>query len=41
MDRLEFEKAMKHSTEQHKKGMDAWMKWMEKHKKSTVDGGSP
>jgi hypothetical protein len=38
----DFEKAMQHSTpDQHKKGMDAWMKWMEKHKKSTVDGGAP
>ena len=38
----EFEKAMKNSTpEQQKKGMDAWMKWMEKHKKSIVDGGAP
>jgi hypothetical protein len=27
----DFEKAMKSSTpEQQKKGMDAWMKWMEK-----------
>ena len=25
----------------HKKGMDAWMKWTGKHKKSLVDGGGP
>ena len=38
----EFEKMMKNSTpEQRKKGMDAWMKWMNKHKKSLVDGGAP
>ena len=39
---VEFEKMMKNSTpEQQKKGMDAWMKWMNKHKKSLVDGGAP
>ena len=33
---------MKNSTpEQQKKGMDGWMKWMDKHKKSLVDGGAP
>ena len=38
----DFEKAMKNSTpEQQKKGMDAWMKWMGKHKKALVDGGAP
>jgi hypothetical protein len=38
----DFEKAMKSSTpEQQKKGMDGWMKWMEKNKKSIVDGGAP
>src|SRR5215510_1073367 len=38
----DFEKAMKGSTpEQQKKGMDAWMKWMEKNKKSIVEGGAP
>ena len=38
----DFEKAMKGSTpEQQKKGMDAWMKWMEKNKKSIVEGGGP
>src|ERR1700682_6583332 len=38
----EFEKMMKSSTpEQQKKGMDAWMKWMDSNKKSIVDGGAP
>ena len=38
----EFEKMMKNSTpEQQKKGMDAWMKWMDGNKKSIVDGGAP
>ncbi len=38
----DFEKMMKNSTpEQQKKGMDAWMKWMNKHKKSLADGGAP
>jgi hypothetical protein len=37
----DFEKAMKASSDQHKKGMDAWMKWTGKHKKSLVDGGGP
>ena len=38
----DFEKAMKSSTpDQQKKGMDAWMKWMEKNKKSIVEGGGP
>ena len=33
---------MKNATpEQQKQGMDAWMKWMNKHKKSLVDGGAP
>ena len=40
--RVDFEKMMKTSTpEQQKKGMDAWMKWMNKHKKSFADGGGP
>jgi len=40
--RAEFEKMMKSATpEQHKKGMEAWMKWMDKNKKSIVDGGAP
>ena len=38
----DFEKMMKTSTpEQQKKGMNAWMKWMGKHKKSLVDEGAP
>src|ERR1700737_5444904 len=38
----EFEKMMKNATpEQQKKGMDGWMKWMNKNKKSLVDGGAP
>jgi hypothetical protein len=37
----DFEKAMKASPDQHKKGMDAWMKWTGKHKKTLVDDGAP
>ena len=38
----DFEKMMKNSTpEQQKKGMDAWMKWMDANKTSIVDGGAP
>ena len=38
----EFEKMMKTSNaEQQKKGMDAWMKWMNANQKSMVDGGAP
>jgi hypothetical protein len=38
----EFEKMMKNSTpEQQKKGMDAWMKWMNTNKTSIVEGGAP
>src|SRR5438105_13438831 len=38
----EFEKMMKTSTpEQRKKGMDAWMKWMNANKTSIVEGGAP
>ena len=38
----DFEKMMKTSTPaQQKKGMDAWMKWMGKNKKSVLDGGGP
>jgi hypothetical protein len=38
----DFEKVMKSSTpEQQKKGMDGWMKWMEKNKKSIVEGEPP
>ena len=35
-------KMMKEATpEQGKKSMDAWMRWMEAHKKATVDMGAP
>jgi hypothetical protein len=38
----EFEKMMRTSTpEQRKKGMDAWMKWMNANKTSIVEGGAP
>jgi hypothetical protein len=38
----EFEKMMKTSTpEQQKKGMEAWMNWMNVNKASIVDGGAP
>ena len=38
----EFEKMMKNSTpEQQKKGMDAWMKWMNANKAYIVEGGAP
>jgi hypothetical protein len=38
----EFQKMMKNSTpEQQKKGMDAWMKWMNANKTSIVEGGAP
>jgi hypothetical protein len=38
----EFEKMMQNSTpEQQQKGMEAWMKWMDAHEASLVDGGSP
>jgi hypothetical protein len=40
--RAEFEKMMKNATpEQQKKGMEGWMKWMDAHKASLVDGGAP
>ena len=40
--RAEFEKMMKNSTpEQQKKGMEAWMKWMNDNKASIVEGGAP
>jgi hypothetical protein len=40
--KAEFEKMMKSSTpEQHQKGMEAWMKWMNENKTSLVDGGAP
>jgi hypothetical protein len=38
----DFERMMKESTsEQQKKGMEGWMKWMGDHKTSLVDGGAP
>jgi hypothetical protein len=38
----EFENMMKNSTpEQRKKGMDAWMKWMNANRASIVEGGAP
>jgi hypothetical protein len=41
-DGAELEKMMKNSTpEAQKKGMDAWMRWMDTHKGSMVDGGAP
>jgi hypothetical protein len=40
--RADFEKMKENSTpEQQKKGMDAWMKWMDANKSSIVDGGAP
>jgi hypothetical protein len=40
--RADFERMMQNATpEQHKKGMEAWMKWMQSHKASLVDGGAP
>jgi hypothetical protein len=40
--KAEFEKMMKNSTpEQHQKGMEAWMKWMNENKTSLVDSGAP
>jgi len=38
----EFEKMIKSSTpKRQKKGMDAWMKWMNANKASVVEGGAP
>lgn len=40
--RADFEKMMENSTpEQQKKGMNAWMKWMDANETSIVDGGAP
>jgi hypothetical protein len=37
-----FAKMMRESTpEQHQKGMEAWMAWMNKNKNAIVDGGAP
>jgi len=38
----EFEKMKKNSApEQQKKGMDAWIKWMNANRTSVIDGGAP
>ena len=38
----DFEKMMKSSTpEQQKKGMEAWMRWMNAHQSSIIEGGAP
>src|SRR5215204_1238779 len=38
----QFEQMMKNATpEQQKKGMDAWMKWMNTNQAALVDGGGP
>jgi hypothetical protein len=38
----DFEQMMKDATpEQHKKGMEAWMAWMNANKASIVEGGAP
>ena len=38
----EFERMRQNSTpEQRKKGMDAWMKWMNANKASIAEGGAP
>jgi hypothetical protein len=37
-----FETMMRNATpEMQKKGMEAWMKWMDAHQASLVDGGAP
>ncbi len=37
-----LDEMMKNSTpESMKKGMDGWMKWMQSHQASIVDGGAP
>lgn len=41
-DRTSFEKMMREATpEMQKKGMDAWMGWMQKHQAQLVDSGAP
>jgi hypothetical protein len=41
-DGAQMAEMMKNATpEQRKKGMEAWMKWMEDHKASLVDRGAP
>ena len=38
----DFEKMMKNSTpEQQRKGMEAWMKWLNDNKASILEGGAP
>jgi YCII-related domain len=38
----DFERMMRNSTpEQQKKGMEAWMKWMNANKTSIAEGGAP
>jgi hypothetical protein len=38
----DFERMMKNSTpEQQRKGMEAWMHWMNANKASIVEGGAP
>jgi hypothetical protein len=37
----DFEKMMSSTPEQQKKGMEAWMKWMNANTASIVDGGAP
>jgi hypothetical protein len=38
----DFERMMKNSTpEQQRKGMEAWMHWMNANKSSIVEGGAP
>ena len=38
----EFENMMKNSTpEQQRKGMEAWMKWIQDNKASILEGGAP
>ena len=40
--RAAFEQMMKSATpDQQKKGMDAWMKWMNANQASMADGGAP
>jgi hypothetical protein len=41
-DQAAFEQMMQNATpEQQQKGMQAWMKWMDDHEDSLVDGGAP
>jgi len=39
---VDFENMMRNSTpEQRKKGMEAWMKWMNENNASILEGGAP